>query len=441
MTSDRRSCICFFDLNAVKWYIVAVIALAQTDALRLTPTGIFAPRLRNTWMMSESEVSGIPEYFIDRDTITPKLNKKDRFLDSTYTQVMSSLDLKPVATKLRQRYDDHFEDPRQPDINRFCWDPWCVNVGDGLKRQPNDGKEDDEITEDASRELADDLLEGEEATTNQQIQYSLKRIQASTFFSEDEFEELVDKLTQLGRSIGLVGITPPWMSLYTNGDMQNFHTDSRNGPCAFVLSLSHEGHFQGGETMLLKPQVLEFWRGFDGSKGLEAGGIMRYISPAPLGKCILFDPRVPHGVSQVTGTSDPRKGRLAIHGWLSQPEVCWFGPWSDESVVRMTAMLDEAFKSIVEGLGSDELGRVMGYLACRLEIYPEGGVKDIFAVCDTLQADVDDFKGIIGYDPMDKPIMEDAVADVKFFLDENLMSLIFEEGDDGRSVVVPFHFE
>ena len=76
----------------------------------------------------------------------------------------------------------------------------------------------------------------------------------------------------------------PWTSLYTEGDMQNWHTDTDNGPMAFVLSLCQdEGHddyrggFDGGETMLLRPDVLDFWRGSNGlvDRGLEAGNIVR----------------------------------------------------------------------------------------------------------------------------------------------------------------------
>ena len=223
--------------------------------------------------------------------------------------------------------------------------------------------------------------------------------------------------------------------------MQNLHTDAPHGPCAFVLSLCNEGDFQGGETMLLKPQILELWRGFDGSKGLETGGIMRYIPPAPLGKCIVFDPRVPHGVSQVMGTNDPRKGRVVIHGWFNQPEVCWFGPWTEGAVGAMNAMLDDALQPLVETLGSGDIGRVAGYLACRIEIDADGYVEEVYGVCDTLQADYDDFRGVIGYDESDRPVMEDAVSDVKLTVYETLKNLYFEEGEGGRSVVVPFAFE
>jgi Rps23 Pro-64 3,4-dihydroxylase Tpa1-like proline 4-hydroxylase len=374
---------------------------------------------------------------------------------SSYTQVMSSLDLQPMATILRQRYDEHFQDPRQPDETgkRFCWDPWFVKVGDGLNNSNSDVDEDsgvgDEDDDDSphTQQRRQPLLEGEKEAVDSQTQYSLKRIQSNIFFEQTEFSNLVESLTVLGRSIGLTAITPPWISLYTSGDRQNFHTDAPQGPLAFVLSLSSNSKdFTGGETMILQPHILDMWRSFDTSKGLEMGSIVRYIPPTPLGKCIVFDPRVPHGVNVVEGTMDPRKGRVAIHGWFNQPEVCWFGPWGeseDDTVVveRMNVMLDEALQPLVGTLGSGEIGRVLGYLACRVEVDKSGYVDEVRGVCDTLQADYDDFRGVIGYDESDRPVMEDAVSDVKLTIYETLKNLFFEEGESGRSVVVPFAFE
>jgi len=40
----------------------------------------------------------------------------------------------------------------------------------------------------------------------------------------------------------------------------------------------------------------------------------------------VFDPRIPHGVRTVTGTHDPREGRLVIHGWFVQPRPFIRGP-------------------------------------------------------------------------------------------------------------------
>jgi hypothetical protein len=83
----------------------------------------------------------------------------------------------------------------------------------------------------------------------------------------------------------------------------------------------------------------------------------------------------------------------------------------------------------------------MGYLAIQLEIDEYGEVEDALAVCDTLKADWDDYRGIIGYDEAERPVMEDAVSDVKLTIYETLKNLNFGDGEIGRSVVVPFAFE
>ncbi len=82
-----------------------------------------------------------------------------------------------------------------------------------------------------------------------------------------------------------------------------------------------------------------------------------------------------------------------------------------------------------------------GYLAIRLEIDEDGDVTEVLAVCDTLKADWDDYRGIIGFDEAERPIMEDAINDVRLTIYEAMKSLNFGEGEAGRAVVVPFAFQ
>eukprot|EP00980_Cylindrotheca_fusiformis_P003959 scaffold871_cov130-Cylindrotheca_fusiformis.AAC.36 len=374
---------------------------------------------------------------------------------SVYTQVLSTTNL-PIAKDLRQFYDEHFQDPREPNANRFVWDPWYVSVGDGKQQQDkNDNDEYDPM-----------LLPGEADATKRQTQYSLKRIQTSQFFDDDDlYDRLVEELVELGRSVGLTALTPPWTSMYTEGDLQNFHTDSNHGPLAFVLSLSREGDFEGGETIMMQPQILDYWKGFDGTQGMECGSIIRHIPPFPLGRCIAFDPRIPHGVNRITGNGqNPQKARVVIHGWFSEPQACWFGPWASTTTTTVEEedddnsnldddddddttiasdreeLLDQALQPLVETLASGEIGRVVGYLAVQLVVNADGSIQQVLSVCDTLRADPEDFRGIIGYDESERPVMEDAVADVRLSTFETLKDMYFEEGKKGRSVVVPFEF-
>ena len=61
-----------------------------------------------------------------------------------------------------------------------------------------------------------------------------------------------------------------------HGSRQELHTDAPHGPFAFVLSLTlDERRFSGGETVLLQPHVLDYWRGFDPSTGAETSELVR----------------------------------------------------------------------------------------------------------------------------------------------------------------------
>lgn len=368
-------------------------------------------------------------------TVSFEFPQHDSLPESSYTQVIDASSQIPIAKALREYYDDVYKDPRQaPSTTRPLVDPWLVYSREGKNGQlaPLPGDID-----------TDKVLSGERDAAGNQIQYSLKRALCQSFFTPSLYESLLLELQSLASSVGLTSISNPWLSVYTDGDVQNFHTDAPHGPLAFVLSLcKNDFDFQGGETILLQPKMLDYFRSFDASRGLEAPSIIRYIPPRPLGRCIAFDPRVPHGVNRVYGTyQDPRKARVVIHGWFMEPNICWFGPWSvTDSSKEM--ILDNALNPLIELLATTDIGRVIGYLAVRLDIEIDGAVSHVRATCDTIVADMDDFRGVIGYDEADRPIMEDAAADVRLNIFETLKNLHFEAGSlPGRYVIVPFSFE
>jgi hypothetical protein len=76
--------------------------------------------------------------------------------------------------------------------------------------------------------------------------------------------------------------------------------------------------FRGGETLLLRDEVLDFWQDFRSVRAVEEHELLRAVEPR-FDRLVVFDPRIPHGVRPVTGTRDPREGRLVIHGWFVQP--------------------------------------------------------------------------------------------------------------------------
>ena len=490
--------------------------------------------------------------------------------ESKYTQVISipdpssssnssstSLSKISVASKLRQYFDDIYQDPRAPDARRFIWDPWYVKCSEGKHGSEAPLPGDENLygdSEDHGNINLDYILPGEREAVGKQIQYSLKRVQASAFFSnppfsdnnnnnnndndndsdnDDEstingedislYEDFIDEITTLGRSIGLQSTTPPWISLYTHNDLQNFHTDASHGPMAWVYPLpspkcQSSPTYEGGDTMLLHPTMLDYWNTYatsssssssSGSSGKELPSIIRFIPSTTLGKCIAFDGRVPHGVSQVKmmNPNDVREGRLVLHGWFADPQIIWngfpeydgmdefdldldldfdfddaeeememdlvgeeedmedadFDDDDDDIELDNMTRLNNVLNPLIQTLGEGEIGRVMGYLAVNLQVLPDGSVGKVSAVCDTLVADPNDFRGIIGYDEENRPVMEDAVADVKLTIYEALKGLYFTEyenfsdnGSDGdgdeeeednlvgnpmREVIVPFAFE
>mmetsp|Transcript_67670 Transcript_67670/g.100316 ORF Transcript_67670/g.100316 Transcript_67670/m.100316 type:complete len:135 (+) Transcript_67670:3-407(+) len=132
-----------------------------------------------------------------------------------------------------------------------------------------------------------------------------------------------------------------------------------------------------------------------------------------------------------------------IHGWFAEPQTIWFGDFEEEATQQEKAnlILEQALNPLITALGSGEIGRVLGYLAIRINISPDGSVDSIQSVCDTLVADPADYRGVIGYDEDDNEVFEDACVDLKLTIHEALSSdLYFPETANGGSVIVPFDF-
>mmetsp|Transcript_13085 Transcript_13085/g.15949 ORF Transcript_13085/g.15949 Transcript_13085/m.15949 type:complete len:270 (+) Transcript_13085:31-840(+) len=60
------------------------------------------------------------------------------------------------------------------------------------------------------------------------------------------------------------------------------------------------------------------------------------------------------------------------------------------SIQLANKILEDAFGPLLQTLGNGDIGRVMGYLAVRLEIDEDGDVLDVSEFCDTMQPDWDD---------------------------------------------------
>jgi hypothetical protein len=205
----------------------------------------------------------------------------------------------PEAEGLRAAFDDRFAAPREARADRFVWDYWHV---------PG--------------------------------QYTALRTPAWQYFPQKLYAQFHNRLVAWGRAhLGCHDISPPWLSCYVDGCRQELHGDLPHGPWAFVFSLTRwRGRaFRGGETLLVRDEVLDFWHDFASVRSVEEGELIRAVAPQ-FARLTVFDPRIPHGVRTVTGTHDPREGRLVIHGWFVQPRPFVRGPLATRA---LSARIDD----------------------------------------------------------------------------------------------------
>lgn len=247
------------------------------------------------------------------------------------------------ARGLRATYDERMADPLRVNAERFVWDYWHV---------PN--------------------------------QYTLLRTPAEDYFGTEAYERLERALLDFGkRELGCGGITPIWMSCYVDSMRQELHADVPHGPFAFVLSLTPQDGdggfgFKGGETQIMRPERLNYWKTFDASEVIERSQIMETISP-DFNRLVVFDPRLPHGVTEVRGTQDPRYGRLVLHGWFTDPMPSFSGALTEEDA---TEALEETLPALYERLV--ELPRASGIVCASLNVAPDGTVSNLRFASDTL---------------------------------------------------------
>lgn len=244
----------------------------------------------------------------------------------------------PESRALRKTFDERFADPRSTRGDRFVWDWWHV---------PG--------------------------------QYTALRTPAWTYFPRRVYESFHRRLVAWGReTLGCHDISPPWLSLYIEGCRQELHGDLPHGPFAFVYSLTNwnQRTFAGGETLLVRDEVLDFWHDFRSVRAVEEHELLRAIEPR-FDRLTVFDPRIPHGVRTVTGTRDPREGRLVIHGWFVQPRPFVRGPLS---VKTLAARIDELGAQL--GTWLVDLP-IAGVLALAFTVDRRGQVRDLRVLSDT----------------------------------------------------------
>jgi hypothetical protein len=248
----------------------------------------------------------------------------------------------PEIRAARAVFDQRFADPRKANGDRFVWDWWHV---------PG--------------------------------QYTQLRTPAWQYFPAPLYRALHRKLVDWGRrQLGCHDVSPPWLSLYVDGCGQELHGDLPHGPFAFVLSLTRwtGRRFTGGETVMLRDDVLDYWTEFVSERSVERDDLIRAIEPK-FGRLVVFDPRIPHGVRRVAGTVDPREGRLVINGWFVQPRPFIVGPLPAAAV---TARIDDLTDAIARW---NRIGVwLAGTVAVRIRVRADGAVAAADVLTDTTRA-------------------------------------------------------
>lgn len=243
------------------------------------------------------------------------------------------------AEAMRGVFDERFANPRETGEHRFVWDWWHVPQ-----------------------------------------QYTFLRTPAWEYFPAEVWEPFHAALQQFGRTqLGCADVSPPWLSVYVDGCEQNLHSDVPHGPWAWVYSLTPpERTFKGAETLILKPETLDYWTAFSDQEDRETGGLLDTIAP-DFNRLVVFDPRLPHGVTRLSGTQDPREGRLVIHGWFTEPQPFVEGELTRDEV---DAALDGQFEVVAPQLA--DLGHFHGLLSLALSVNAEGRVESVVPLANTL---------------------------------------------------------
>lgn len=245
----------------------------------------------------------------------------------------------PSPKELRNEFESHFKDSKSTHGKRFVWDFWY-----------------------------------------DKDQYHLIRTPAFHYFQKANYQKFHSYLVQWGReNLGCHDISPPWLSYYVDGCFQNLHSDVPHGPWAFVYSLTpNRKEFRGGETLILKAKTLNYWSNFVDQKNHEYPNFVDRIE-SKMNQLIVFDPRFPHGVTEVKGTRDPLKSRLVIHGWFVNPRPYVTGALSTAQVQKSIQPKFVELSSIL-----NDIDFLNGTLSCRLAISPGGNVKKYTIVSNSV---------------------------------------------------------
>ncbi|HEX8768671.1 MAG TPA: 2OG-Fe(II) oxygenase [Jatrophihabitans sp.] len=201
-------------------------------------------------------------------------------------------------------------------------------------------------------------------------QYSYLRTPAHRFFPAPLYGRLLARIRAWGTAtLGCAAVSDPWLSYYLDGGGQELHADVPQGPWSYVYSLTRDAGFTGGETMLLRTEILDYWTGFDAERPRERDDLLHRIS-SEFDQLVVFDSRVPHGVSTVRGTMDPLRSRVVLHGWFRPPALTVRGGLRPDQIAEPAAALSEHWAQ-----ASRVCGPLSGVAVWEVAIDPDGSAS------------------------------------------------------------------
>jgi len=284
-----------------------------------------------------------------------------------------------AATSLREVFDSRFQRFRADDPDSFVWDYWHV---------PG--------------------------------QYTYHRTYGDRYFPKPLVRAFLDRLQSWGmETLGCASVTPPWLSYYVDGCVQELHADVPHGPWAYVFSLTRwdDRGFSGGETLLMRPHHMDFWRGFDPSEALETYSLFDEI-PACFNQLTVFDARVPHGVRAVSGTRDPLHGRVVLHGWFDYPRLLASEDLQEDKALTRLKLVATTLQRRLE-----QFDAVTGLLTARVDFGDGGQARSARVLTNTLVSTVGE---------------PEAPGEVITAVLRALSELRLPGGSDGTWAVLPF---
>ena len=244
------------------------------------------------------------------------------------------------AAAMRRTLDRRLADREDPfDAGRFAWERWHV-----------DG------------------------------QFSQLRTPARTFFPAPLVAAFEARLLRwAGAAYGMSRLGgPPWLSILTDGDFQSLHRDGPNGQIAFTFGLGKKGRFRGGETLIAKDELLDYFRTGSHREDRAHTPLFDEISPQP-NRFVAFDSRIPHAVRAVEGPRHARDGRIAVQGWLLADGCVVDGPLDRRDATR-------AANAALRRIPSASLAGAEGLVAIRLKLGGAGRARDFELRASTLTA-------------------------------------------------------